>query len=125
MAATLAGTTGSWGITSDETGLIIESLDFDFKDKEKAVLNKSGETMGYVFYDEMVECSLKGLATAATPFAGKLTANLALANAIPSHLQGAVTGGKNLIRSIKKSLAIEDFVKFDIGSRYCPLISAT
>lgn len=123
MAATLIGTTGVWGIASDETGLLIENLDFDFKDKEKAVLNKAGETLGYSFYDEMVECSLKGLATSSSAFAGKLTANLSLANAIPAHLQSAVTGGRNLIRSVKKSLAIEDFVKFDIGSRYCPLIS--
>jgi len=124
MPATLIGTTGTWGIAADETGLIIESIDFDYKDKEKPVLNKSGETMGYSFYDEMVETALKGLATSATPFSGTLTGSLALANAIPDHLVGAVTGGRNLIRSVKKALAIEDFVKFDIGSRYCPLIAA-
>lgn len=125
MSATLIGTTGSWGIPLDESGLILETIEYDYKDKEKAVLNKVGETIGYSFYDEMVETSLKGLATSTTPFSGTLTANLALANAIPDHLVGTVTGGRNLIRTIKKSLNIEDFVKFDIMSRYCPLISGT
>lgn len=123
MAASLIGVTGIWGITADETGLIIETIDFDFKDKEKAVLNKSGETIGYSFYDEMVEVSLKGLEASTSGFSGKLTATLALANAIPEHLHGAVTGGRNIIRSIKKSLNQEDMVKFDVSSRYCPLIA--
>jgi hypothetical protein len=125
MSATLIGTTGSWGITSDQTGLLLESIDFDYKDKEKAVLNKSGETIGYSFYDEMVETSIKGLATSTSPFAGTLGANLAMSNAIPDHLQGTVTGGQNLIRSVKKSLAIEDFVRFETMARYCPLITGS
>lgn len=124
MAATLVGTTGTWGIAQDETGLLIETIDFDYKDKEKAVLNKSGETQGYSFYDEMVDVSLKGLATSTTPFSGTLAGSLSLANAIPDHLSGSVSGGRNIIRGVKKALNIEDFVKFDISSRYCPLIAA-
>jgi len=124
MAATLIGTTGAWGITSDETGIIMESLDFDFVNKEKATLTKQGETQGYSFYDEMVNISLKGQVPTTSPFSGKLTGTLTLANAVPNHLNGGVTGGRIIITSgIKRSLSWEDFQKLEVPARYVPLIS--
>ena len=125
MAATLIGTTGAWGIASDETGLIIESLDFDYKNKEKEVMNKSGDPVGFSFYGETCDVSLKGLAPLSSAFSGKLCDTLALANAVPAHTVGSLSGARNIIKSIKKGLNIEDFVKFDIGSTMYPLIAAS
>lgn len=125
MGATLIGTTGAWGIASDETGVIVSALDFDFVNKEKATLTRQGETQGFVFYDEMVNISLKGEVPTATPFSGTLTGTLTLANAVPNHLKGGVTGGSVIIKSgLKRSLAYEDFQKIEIPAQYVPLIAA-
>ena len=63
MAATFLGTTGNWGITNDETGILINDLSFDYSNQEKTVLDKSGEIIGLALYQEKVEVKLSGLET--------------------------------------------------------------
>ena len=111
MSATLVGTTGTWGIASDETGLIIETLDFDQKlGGEKAVKNKTGDTIGLSMYDKQYDVAMKGLATSAGGFSGTIAGTLTVSNTAPAGYAGA-----SVIKSIKKSLNIEDFVRFEIG----------
>lgn len=83
MPANLIGTAPKWGIGNDETSLIIESIDYDYKLKEKPVLNKQGESSGLVLYDETCDVSLKGEIPATGGPTIKLASTLALANAVP------------------------------------------
>ena len=83
MAASLLGTTGNWGIPQDEAGILITDLSFDFSNQEKPVLDKGGEIIGLSLYQEKVEIKLSGLVAKDSPFAGKIGAALALANAVP------------------------------------------
>lgn len=121
MAATFLGTTGNWGIPNDEAGILINDLAFDYSNQEKTVLNKSGEIIGLALYQEKVEIKLSGLVAKTSPFAGKIGAALALANAMPAHLQAAA-GGTTIIKQINLSLNNEDFEKIDITATHYPFV---
>ncbi len=122
MAATFLGTTGNWGITNDETGILINDLSFDYSNQEKTVLDKSGEIIGLALYQEKVEVKLSGLVKKTSPFAGKIGAALALANAMPAHLQAA-SGGTTIIKQISRALNNEDFEKIDITATHYPFVA--
>jgi hypothetical protein len=122
MAATFLGTTGNWGIPNDESGIIITDLAFDYSNQEKTVLNKSGEIIGLALYQEKVEIKLSGLVAKTSAFSGKIGAALALANAMPAHLQ-ATSGGTTIIKQINRALNNEDFEKIDITATHYPFLA--
>ncbi len=121
MAATFLGTTGNWGIPQDETGIIITDLSFDFSNQEKTVLDKGGEIIGLSLYQEKVEIKLSGLVAKTSPFSGKIGAALALANAIPAHLQA--TGGTTILMQVSRSLNNEEFEKIDLSATHYPFVT--
>ncbi len=123
MAATFLGTTGNWGIPNDEAGILITDLAFDYSNQEKTVLNKSGEIIGLALYQEKVEIKLSGLVAKTSPFSGKIGAALALANAMPAHLQAAA-GGTTIIKQINLALNNEDFEKIDITATHYPFVAS-
>ena len=122
MSATSLGTTGNWGIPTDQTGILITDLSFDFSNQEKTVLDKGGEVIGLSLYQEKVEIKLSGLVAKTAPFSGKIGAALTLANAIPAHLQQA-TGGTTIVMQISRSLNNEDFEKIDITATHYTFIT--
>ena len=121
MAANLLGTTGNWGIPTDQSGILITDLSFDFSNQEKAVLDKGGEIIGLSLYQEKVEIKLSGLVTKTSPFAGKIGAALVLANAIPAHLQAS--GGTTILMQVSRSLNNEDFEKIDLTATHYPFVT--
>ena len=122
MPASLLGTTGNFGIPNDQSGLLITDHSFDFSSQEKQVLDKGGEVIGIAFYQEKVEVKLSGLVSKTSPFSGKISAALALANAIPAHLQKS-TGGTTILTQLSRSMAHEDFEKIDLTATHYPYLT--
>lgn len=122
MAAKLLGTTGNWGIPNDQSGILITDLSFDFSNQEKPVLDKGGEIIGLALYQEKVEIKLSGLVAKTGAFDGKIGAALALANAMPSHLQNG--GGTTILMQVSRSLNNEDFEKIDLTATHYPFVTA-
>lgn len=125
MAATLIGKTGTFGITSDQTGLIITAQDENFSTQTRPVLNNTGEPVGMALYGDRLAMTIRGLATSSSPFDSRMAATLTAANTYSDHFRAAVTTsfGRNVIESVRRSLAIEDFVQFEVGSTLYPLMS--
>lgn len=122
MPANLLGTTGNWGIPNDQAGILITDLSFDFSNQEKTVLDKSGDVIGLSLYQEKVEIKLSGLVAKTSPFSAKIAAPLALANAIPAHLQQS-TGGTTVLMQVSRSLNNEDFEKIDLTATHYPSVA--
>ena len=120
MAATLLGTTGNWGITADETGIIVTDLSFDYSHQEKTVLDKAGEIVGVAFYQGKVDVKLSGLVSKAAAFSTKIGTALTLSNAMPAHLQ--TSGGTTVLQQVTRSLNCEDFEKIDIAATHYPAV---
>jgi hypothetical protein len=109
MPATLLGTVGSWGIASDETGLIVEQIDDVSRNEKSYLKDKSGCRIGRADYDESVEIDVKGKLTAASPWSQKIAAALTIANTITSgHLQTASTG-QTLVGEVARTRNQEDW----------------
>jgi hypothetical protein len=123
MSATFLGTTGNWGIPNDQDGLLITDLSFDFSNQEKTVLSKGGEVIGLSLYQEKVEIKLSGLVAQTSSFSGKIGAAIALANAIPAHLQQS-TGGTTILMQVSRSLNNEDFEKIDLTATHYPFVAS-
>jgi hypothetical protein len=123
MAATFLGTTGNWGIPNDQAGILITDLSFDFSNQEKTVLDKAGEIIGLSLYQEKVEIKLSGLVAKTSSFSGKIGAAIALANAIPGHLQQA-SGGTTILMQVSRSLNNEDFEKIDLTATHYPFVAS-
>lgn len=124
MSATFLGTTGNWGIPNDQDGLLITDLSFDFSNQEKTVLSKGGEVIGLSLYQEKVEIKLSGLVAKTSSFSGKIGAAIALANAIPAHLQQS-TGGTTILMQVSRSLNNEDFEKIDLTATHYPFVTTS
>jgi hypothetical protein len=122
MAATFLGTTGNWGIPNDQAGILITDLSFDFSNQEKTVLDKAGEIVGLSLYQEKVEIKLSGLVAKTSSFSGKIGAAIALANAIPAHLQAS--GGTTILMQVSRSLNNEDFEKIDLTATHYPFVAS-
>jgi hypothetical protein len=123
MAATFLGTTGNWGIPNHQAGILITDLSFDFSNQEKTVLDKAGEIIGLSLYQEKVEIKLSGLVAKTSSFSGKIGAAIALANAIPAHLQQA-SGGTTILMQVSRSLNNEDFEKIDLTATHYPFVAS-
>ncbi len=123
MAATTIGTVGTWGVASAETGLLIETIKWDFAFRgEKPVLNEAGETVGVALYDELCTITLSALVSTTSAFAGDIGAALTVTNTTPSHMSD--TNGKIVTKSISRTHAIEDFNRVEITAMLYPLITA-
>jgi hypothetical protein len=121
MAANSLGTTGNWGIPTDQAGLILYELSYDFSQQDKSVLDKSGEITGLTFYQSKVEMKMSGLIPKTAPFSGKIGSPLVLANAIPAHLPSS--GGTTILTQLSRSLSNEDFEKIDLTAVHYPFVA--
>ena len=125
MSATLLGTTGVFGGSADESGLILDKLEFDPKMEMKKVKNRTAGTQGLSLYDDTCDISLTGAQTITSPLQPRLGSTLVLANTMPDMQLNAVSGGRIVVFNPKLSIAIEDFHNMDVKATYFPLISAT
>ena len=122
MAATTLGTTGNWGIPNDQAGLLITELSFDFSNEQKEVLDKGGEVIGLAFHKEKVEIKMSGLVSRNSAFSGKIGTALALANAMPNHLQNS--GGTTVLMQVNRTMSNEDFEKIDLTATHFPFVES-
>jgi hypothetical protein len=113
MAATLIGTTGNWGITSAETGLLIQTLEQDSVIDEALVKNNVGEDTGGAYYNDRVEVSFSGLMASTSGFSKQIGESITFANTIANtHLQ-ASTAGVTVLKQVTLRKENEGFESVD------------
>ena len=119
--ATQFGTAATFGLTF-ETGVITESIGYNYSQSSKVLRNGSGDVTGKSYYDEQLEISISGYLPTSTPFATTLAAAITLATAPTDYFKGSV-GTNTICESINKTLSNEDYQKIDITAMHHPLIS--
>ena len=73
MAATQIGTIkGVYGLSQTITGIVLESVDFDFTNEKKTFENQDGETTSVTYFNPTVAAALKGKLINGTNFTGNL-----------------------------------------------------
>jgi hypothetical protein len=122
MAATLIGTTGTWGVGSAETsiGIIIEGIDETTRNEKKYIRNNVGDRVGRVDYDESIQVKLSGKLTSNSPFSAKLGANITLANTIASNSLQTSSTGRTVVDEVKRTSSNEDWRGIEVDIEILP-----
>ncbi len=124
MSATLValiGTVGIHGISADETGMIIRSLKDTTKKKTNDQKNRVGNRVGRADYDHSIEIALEGEVTATSGWSQKVSAELAMTNAISAaHLPTGAGTGQTLIDQVERSREREGWQDISVQAEMLP-----
>lgn len=124
MSATLVellGTVGIHGIAADEAGLIIRSIKEKSRKQSNFLKNRLGNRVGRADYDHSIEIALEGEITATSGFAQKVSAELALTNAIAAdHLPSGAGTGLTLIDEVERSSERESWKDISCSAEMLP-----
>lgn len=114
---------GSFGLPNDESGLILQSITYNYTNDKKEVRGRSGSYVGIAYFNERVEVGLEAVVPASGAFSSTLAATLVMTNSMPDFLQGSISGGSLLIEEISKELGAEEYQTISIKATYYPSIS--
>jgi hypothetical protein len=112
----------SWGITSAETGILVQSYERAVSGSEKLAKNNVGETVGASYYDPVADHTVEGYYAGTTGIAAAAFGTaLTITNVISGN---GVAAGLVICNSVTDKLANEDFRMFTATCRQFPLITA-
>lgn len=123
MAAELFGPSGlSWGVTSAEVGLLVQSYSRTISGSEKLAKNNQGETVGVSLYDPMAEHVVEGYTTGDTGIsAAAFGTSLTIANVMSGN---GVSAGLVICTGVSHKLANEDYETISATAKQWPLVTA-
>lgn len=124
MATQLGATNGVFGIPAQQTGIITDSVDWDYQSENKMIKNISGDRTGITFYDETCKISISGCIPASSAFAGTISAVVTLITVPTDHLVGSISSGLTIIMSVKSGQSNEDYRKVSFEAEYSPTLTA-
>jgi hypothetical protein len=115
---------GKFGITSAESGFIVESIDFDYSAQKVELEDHTGSTVDVAFFNDMVKINLDCTVPATSAFAGSIGDSITLSNTIPDHIAngGGVSAGFTVIDTIKVSKKNKEFNKTSLGISLHPMV---
>jgi hypothetical protein len=115
------GTGATFGLTS-ETGMINDSLVYNYSQDNKVIRSGTGDTTGKTYYDERCEISMGGYLPTSSPISTTLAGEITLVTSITDFFKGSV-GTKTIMESVTKTLSNEDYQRIEISAMHHPLIS--
>ena len=123
MAATLYGE-ANFGL-SEETGIYVDSLEFDISIEEKLFKNGSGVDTGGTLYNPQVTFSMSGVLKTDAAIETEVGASLTITNALTwaDYIPGYSSGGVTYLLGVKPSLKQDDFEMLDLNGRFAPFMA--
>lgn len=115
---------GIWSLDGDETGLLTQSISYDFQADSGEVRNYQGYVVGKTYYNETISISIDGKYDSDTPFAAELATVLTLVDSIPDHIAD-ITNGCVIIEGITVNKDQGDYQGVSISATYYPNMDGT
>lgn len=119
--ATQFGTDAPFGLVF-ETGIITDSVAWNYANESKVLRNGQGSTTGKAYYDERVEGSIAGYIPTSTAFATTLASAITLVTAPTDYLKGTI-GTTNIVETVARTHTLEDYQRIEVGFVNHPLIT--
>lgn len=116
---------GVFGITAEETGILIDSISHEYKNEKKSIKNRTGNTVGVTYYDETISISLDGRVPKTSSFSGTLAAVITLTNTPTNYLKGGVTGGLTIVEGVTIDMKSEEYQGIKITAVFYPNLTAS
>jgi hypothetical protein len=123
MATLLGATNGVFGITTIQTGFLLDGSSQTYEADEKTVKNISGDDTGISFYNERMNFTLSGFIPSSSAFSGTISASIVLATSPTDHLIGAMNG-IYITKSITTTQASEEYQRIELSGTMNPKITA-
>lgn len=124
MATSFGTTTSVFGIGSQQTGFLLDSVSDDYANDKKTCKNISGDDTGSSYYNERIDITLDGWVPSSSAFAGTLASALVLANTPADHLIGSTSGGTTVVEGVTRTATSEDYRRISVKALYSPTILA-
>lgn len=112
---TLYGTTPEFGIKNNESGILVESMDFDGSMEKYEQKNNMGKVIGVYIIDEKLSFSMSGALPLNGEFTLSMGSSLVLNNTIPDIWNTTPTATTVFVETVKRSLSNSDAVKVDVS----------
>lgn len=123
MAATVHGdvTHGA----AAESGMFIQSADFDIKAEEKWIADEDGDDVAGALYNIQATFSLSGVKKVGEAINAKIAAAFTAANAVTysDYITGYTTGGLTYVSNVKLPIKNDDFEMLDLSGGFKPSVS--
>lgn len=117
---------GVWGISSAETGIIIESISLNSSNSMKEIKDRTGNTNTITYYDEKLKVSLKGKIPSSSAFSTTIAATTTVANLdTGDFLKGGVSGAAIIVENVTVDLANEDYQGISVDITVYPNVSTS
>jgi hypothetical protein len=120
MATQFPANLATFGLTN-ETGVLCDSISWNYSQDSKAIRSGTGDTVGKAYYDERIEVSFAGFLPVTTPYGTTLAATVALVTAPTDYLKGSVTSA--IVESVNVTHANEEYRRIEVGAMIHPGIS--
>lgn len=124
MATSFGTTSGLFGIASQQTGFLLDSVSDDYAQDKKNVKNIAGDDTGSSYYNERIDITLDGWVPASSAWAGTLASALVSANTPADHLIGSTSGGTTIVEGVTRTATSEDYRRISVKALYSPTILA-
>lgn len=123
MATQFPSNTYTWGISSDQTGILLDSQTWTYSDSEKVILDASGDAKAVFTYNEVLDVSLSGYLPASSPFSSTMSAAVTLATTPTDFFIDGSSSSSALVRGVTRTNANEDAQRIEVTLRQWPGIS--
>lgn len=124
MATPFGTTTGVFGITTQQTGFLLDSRQWEYEQDTATVKNVTGDDTGESYFNERIMITLEGWVPASSPFAGTLASALTLVDTPTDYLIGSISGGTTIVQGITRGATSEDYQRLSVRAKYSPTILA-
>ena len=118
-----ASTPAPFGIPAAETGIIADSVGYNYSHEKKQLRDIDGDTIAVSLYDERCEVSLSGFLPGASPFSTSLASAITLVTAVPDFFKGSV-GGLTIVESVNRTNSSEEYQRIEVTASHHPLVTA-
>ncbi len=112
---TLYGTTPEWGISQDEDGILIESLNFDGSMEKYEQRDRLGKVIGVHVIDEKLAFSMSGALPLNDQASIKMGSSLVLNNTVPDIWNNTPAATTTFIETVKHGHTNNGPVKLDVS----------
>jgi hypothetical protein len=120
--ATQFGLAANHGIPAAETGIILDSISYNYAQESSAIRNIGGDTVGKTYFDERMEFSMSGFIPVTSGFSTTLASTITLITAPTDYFKGTV-GGLTIVESVNRSHSVGEYQRIEISAMHHPLMA--
>lgn len=118
-----ASSPAPFGIPAAETGIVADSVGYNYSHQKKQLRDIDGDTIAVAYYDEMCEVSLSGFLPGSSAFSTSLASAISLVTAVPDFFKGSV-GGLTVVETVNRTNSSEEYQRIEVTASHHPLVTA-